>query len=100
MIGMSGKSTPPTAAGVVRKEALGRGVELEALDAELAHQPPRLLGASVALRRIDAGERNHDIAVLVGDARDLLVRVAAIAGQAFAVHRKDDPADPGPPGGG
>src|SRR5262245_52048363 len=78
---------------VVGIEALGRGMELEPLDAEIAHQAARLLGAGATLGWIDRGERDHDIAVLVGDAGDLLVRVAAVTALLLAVDREDHAAD-------
>lgn len=79
---------------VVGEEALHRRVELEALDAELAHQTACLARAHLALGRIDRGERDHDVAILGGDLRHFLVLVAAKARLAFGIDRKDHTADP------
>ena len=50
-------------------------MELEALHAVVLDQPPRFARAGLAFRRIDAGERDHDVAVLVGKFGDLLVGI-------------------------
>ena len=67
-------------------------MELEALDAEILHQPARLL-CPAALGRVDAAERDHDVAVLGGKPGDLLVRVALEAGAALAIDRENDASD-------
>ena len=80
-------------AAVVGIEALHGRVELEAADAEVLDQPPRLARAHLALGRVDAGERDQDVAVLRGELGHLLVVVAPEAGLALGVDRKDHRAD-------
>jgi hypothetical protein len=77
----------------VGKEALHGGMELEALDAMLAHQAPRLARAGLALGRIDRGERDHDVAVGGGDLGHFLVLVAAEAGLALGIDGEDHAGD-------
>ena len=68
-------------------------MKLEAADAEVADQAARLARARLALRRIDAGERDHHVAVGGGLLRDLLVGIAAVAGLALGIDREDHRAD-------
>ena len=64
---------------VVRVEGLHVRVELEALDAVVADQPPRLLDRPRALVRIDRRERDQHVGVRGRDLGDLLVRDRAAA---------------------
>ena len=75
---------------VVREEALDDRMELEAAHAEILDQAPRLAHAHLAARRIDAGERDRDVLVLVRRLGDLLVRDALDAHAALVVHREHD----------
>src|SRR5690606_31707377 len=75
---------------IVREELLELRMELEALDAEVLDQTPRLAHAVAAARRIDARERNHHVRMLGGELRDLLVRDGLLAPRALAVDREHD----------
>ena len=74
-------------------EALHRRVELEALDAVLLDQPPRLARAHLALVRIDRAEGDHDVAVLLRGLGDLLVRDAPPPHLRLGVDGEVDEAD-------
>ncbi len=68
-------------------------MKLEPADAEIADQAARLAGAGLALRRVDAGERDQHIAIGGGLLGDLLIGVAAVAGLALGIDREDHRAD-------
>src|SRR4030095_9015903 len=61
---------------IVRIERLHRRVELEALDAEMLDQAPRLAHAHLAARRVDARERDADVRMFGSRLRHLLLRGA------------------------
>ena len=80
-------------AAVVREEFLQRRMEFEALDPEVADQPPCLARAHAPFRRIDAGECDHHVAVLGRELGDLLVGDSLLAARPLAVDREDHAAD-------
>ena len=80
-------------AAVVGEEALHRGMKLEPADAEIADQAARLAGAGLALRGVDARERDQHVAVSGSLLGDLLIGVAAVAGLALGIDREDHRAD-------
>jgi hypothetical protein len=65
-------------------------MELEALHPEVLDQPPGLPHAQLAARRIDARERDCDVAVLRGAFGDFLVRDALQSQAALVVDREND----------
>src|SRR5450631_1743701 len=82
---------------VVRKESLHGRMKLEALDAALVDQAPSLTHPHLALVRIDAGKREHDVAVLARRVADFLVWNAFRAQLVFRVdseHHEPDLAFP------
>ena len=68
-------------------------MKLEATHAELADEPARLPRSGLALGRINAGEGDQDVAVGGGFLGDLFIRIAAVAGFALGIDRKDHRAD-------
>jgi len=75
---------------VVREEALGVRVELEAAHAVFVDQTPRLLDTALALVRIDARKRDEDVGVRARHRSDLLVWNARLPGERLRVDREDD----------
>src|SRR5690606_2354585 len=65
-------------------------MELEAPDAVMLYQPPRLAHAVLPAGRIDARERNHHVRMLGRELGNLLVRHRLLAASALAVDREDD----------
>ena len=78
---------------VVREEALQRRMKLEAADHTIRDQAARFAHAHLALVRIDARERQHDVAVLARRVRDFLVRNASCTELEFGIDREHDEAD-------
>ncbi len=74
-------------------EALHRGVELEAFDAVVFHQAARLAAPHLALVRVDAAKRNHDVAVGGGRVGNFFVGDAGPAHLRFGIYREVDEAD-------
>ena len=68
-------------------------MQLEAANAKLANEPPRFTRTGLAFGGIDAGEGNEHVAVggrLLGTSS---FGVAAVAGLAFGIDRKNHRAD-------
>jgi len=68
-------------------------MKLEALDSEVADQPPRFLCARRSLGRIDRAESHHDVVVLGGCLGDFLIGKTSEPALAFGIHRKNHAAD-------
>ena len=78
---------------VVGVESLEGGMELETLDAELAHQTPRLPHAHLALPGVNGGEGDEDIGVFSRDLRDFLVLVTAVSRLPLRIDGEDHGGD-------
>lgn len=68
-------------------------MEFEALDAVIGNQAARLADAELALVRIDRGERDQHVGVLACQLDHLVIAVAAEAGLALGIDRKDHRGD-------
>ena len=68
-------------------------MELEPLDAEILDQAARLAHAHLAARRVDAGERNRDVAMFRRRLGDFLVGNATDAHAALVIHREHHKSD-------
>ena len=75
---------------VVREEPLHVGVELEAADAVVGDQAPRLVDPEPALVRVDAREWDQHVGVGSCDFGDLLVRHSRLPGDRLRVDGEDD----------
>src|SRR5829696_5928756 len=78
---------------IVREEALAGRMELEPANDAGFDEPARLAHAHLPLVRVDAGERDHDVAVVAGGVRHFLVRNAPRADLKLRVDREHDQAD-------